>query len=164
DTDLGFQINSAIASDANDWTSLASRNIRVSDVTIDGADTGIVLATNNINGTEDRKGGDFSGVSISDVTIRNAPNWSVSVERAETGRSKFAGVTLQNIYAETGDDADGLGVGGNGGIRLASLRDSVIDNVQLVSDHEADINLLGASEIRNDVSVEDLPSSNLVVN
>jgi hypothetical protein len=36
--------------------------------------------------------------------------------------------------------------------------------VKLVSDHGANINLLGASQIRNELSVDELPSSNLTVN
>jgi hypothetical protein len=164
DKEFGFHVNSAIATGPGDWTSLASRNISISDVTIDGAQTGIVLATNNIDGTEDPMWWDFSGVTISDVTILNSQNWSLAVETPGTTTSKFAGVTLQNIYAETGDDLDGPGVGGNGGILLASLRDSVIDNVRLVSDHAADILVLGAGQLRGALTVEDLPSSNLTIN
>lgn len=160
---FGFHVNSAIAAGPGDWTSLASRDITISDVTIENVGTGIVLGTNNINGTEDAKWWDFSGTTISDVVIRNAQNWSVAVETPWTTTSKFAGVTLRNIYAETGVDQDGLGVGGDGGMLLASLRDSVIDNVRLVSGHAADILILGASRMRDGIAVDDLPSSNLTV-
>ncbi len=161
DKELGFQVNSAIATGPGDWTSLASRNIDISNVTINGAQTGVVLATNNISGTEDPMWWDFSGVVISDVTINDSKNWSLAVETPATQTSRFAGVTLRNIYAETGDVPTG---GGNGGILLASLRDAVIDNVRLVSGHAADINLFGAAQIRSGVAVADLPSSNLTVN
>lgn len=161
DKEFGFHVNSAKATGPGDWTSLASRNIRISNVTIDGAQTGIVLATNNIDGTEDPMWWDFSGVEISDVIIRGAANWSLAVETPATTTSKFAGVTLRNIYAETGAAPTG---GGNGGILLASLRNSTIDNVRLVSSHAADINLFGAGQIRSSVSPEALPSSNLIVN
>lgn len=163
DKEFGFHVNSAIATGPGDWTSLASRNISISDVTITGAQTGIVLATNNIDGTEDPMWWDFSGVEISDVVIRGSKNWSLAVETPATTTSRLAGVTLRNIYAES-MTADGPTVGGNGGLLLASLRDSVIDNVRLVSDHPSDINLLGAGQVRNGVSVADLPSSNLTVN
>ncbi|MDZ4267498.1 MAG: hypothetical protein U1D00_17705 [Mycobacterium sp.] len=161
-TEFGLQVNSAIATGPGDWTSLASRDIDISDVTITGAQTGIVLATNNIDGTEASMWWDFSGVSISDVTIRGSRNWSLAVETPSATTTKFAGVTLRNIYAES-LAADGPFGGGNGGILLASLRDSVIDNVRLVSDHASDINVLGASQLRNNLSVEDLPSSNLTI-
>lgn len=163
DKDFGFHVNSSKAAHAGDWTSLASRDIRISDVVIDGAQTGVVLATNNIDGTEDQMWWNFSGLTISDVTIRGSKNWSLAVEAPHTTTSAFAGVTLRNIYAES-MVADGPTVGGNGGILLTALRDSVIDNVRLVSDHPADINLLGAPQMRNHLSVADLPSSNLTVN
>lgn len=163
DKEFGLQINSSMATGPGDWTSLASRNVQISDVTIDGVQTGIVLATNNIDGTEDAEWWDFSGLSISDVTIRGATNWSVAVETPATTTSKFAGLTLENIYAES-MAADGPFGGGNGGILLASLQDSAIDNVRLVSDHNSDINILGAGQLRGSVSVADLPSSNLTVN
>ena len=158
----GIQVNSAIATGPGDWTSLASRNIHISDVTIEDVQTGIVLATNNIDGTEDSEWWDFSGVTISDVTIRGATNWSVAVETPATTTSKYAGVTLQNIYAES-LAADGPFGGGNGGILLASLRDSTIDNVRLVADHPSDILIFGAGQVRSGLSVEDLPLSNLTV-
>jgi Pectate lyase superfamily protein len=161
--DFGLQVNSAIATGPGDWTSLASRNVQISNVTIVDVQTGIVLATNNIDGTEHSKWWDFSGLSISDVTISGATNWSVSVETPGTTTSKFAGLTLENIYAES-MAVDGPFGGGNGGILLASLRDSVIDNVRLVADHPSDILILGASQIRNNLSVADLPSSNLTIN
>ncbi|UNB51355.1 glycosyl hydrolase family 28-related protein [Mycolicibacterium sp. YH-1] len=161
--EFGIQVNSAKATGPGDWTSLASRDIRISDVTIDGAQTGIVLATNNIDGTEDSMWWDFSGLSISDVTIRGSKNWSLAVETPSATTSKFAGLTLRNIYAES-MAADGPTVGGNGGILLASLHDSVIDNVRLVSDHAGDINVVGAAQIRDQLSVGDLPSSNLTIN
>ncbi|MCV7421610.1 hypothetical protein H7K45_13770 [Mycobacterium yunnanensis] len=161
--EFGVQINSAKATGPGDWTSLASRNIHISGVTVDGAQTGIVLGTNNIDGTEDSKWWDFAGSSISDVTIRGSKNWSIAVETPATTTSKFAGITLQNIHAES-MAADGPFGGGNGGILLASLRDSVIDDVRLVSDHASDVNLLGAGQLRSGISAEDLPSSNLQVN
>lgn len=161
--DNGIQVNSAMATAPGDWTSLASRDIDISDVTISGAQTGIVLATNNIDGTEDSRWWDFSGVSISDVTIHGSKNWSLAVETPGTTTSKLAGVTLRNIDADA-YDVDGPYTGGNGGILLASLHDSVIDNVHLESDHAADINVLGAGQLRGGVAVEDLPSSNLEVN
>ncbi|MHA0286131.1 glycosyl hydrolase family 28-related protein [Mycobacterium sp. C3-094] len=163
DKEFGFHVNSAIASGPGDWTSIASQNIDISDVTISGAQTGIVLATNNIDGTEDSKWWDFSGVTISDVTILGSKNWSLAVETPATTTSKFSGVTLRNIYAET-HSADGPFGGGNGGILLASLRDSVIDNVRLVADHPSDIHLFGAGQLRNGLTVAQLPSSNLTVN
>lgn len=163
DKDFGIQLNSAKATGPGDWTSLASRDVHVSDVTIDGAQTAIVLATNNIDGTEDPMWWDFAGSSISDVTITGAKNWSLAVETPATITSKFAGITLRHIRAES-MAADGPFGGGNGGILLASLHDSVIDDVQLVSDHSGDINLLGAGQLRSALSAEDLPSSNLDVN
>ena len=160
DKDFGVQVNSAKATGPGDWTSLASRNIDISDVTIDDVQTGIVLATNNIDGTEDPMWWDFSGLSISDVTIRNASNWSVAVETPSSTTSRLAGVSLHNITAETGSAALG---GGKGGILLASLRDSTIDGIRLVSAHAADINILGASQIRAATSVADLPLSKLTI-
>ncbi|ADU00672.1 hypothetical protein Mspyr1_40850 [Mycolicibacterium gilvum Spyr1] len=160
---FGFHINSAIATHPGDWTSLASRTITISNVTIENVGTGIVLGTNNVNGTEDSKWWDFSGTVISDVTILGAQNWSVAVETPWTTTSKFAGVTLRNIYAETGVDNDGPNSGGNGGILLASLHESVIDNVRLVSEHAANIIILGASRMRDGLTVADLPSSNLTI-
>jgi hypothetical protein len=163
DKEFGLQVNSAKATGPGDWTSLASRDVRISEVTIDGVQSGIVLATNNIDGADDSRWWDFSGLSISDVTIRGATNWSVAVETPATTTSRFAGVTLQNIHAES-TAADGPFGGGNGGMLLASLHDSVIDNVRLVADHPSDILVLGAAQIRGDLSVADLPSSNLTVN
>jgi len=163
DKEFGVQINSAKATGPGDWTSLASRDIHLSDVTIDGAQTGIVLGANNIDGTEDSKWWDFAGSSISDVTIRGSKNWSLAVETPATTTSAFAGITLQHIHAES-MAADGPFGGGNGGILLASLRDSVIDDVRLVSDHASDVYLLGAGQLRAGISAEDLPSSNLQVN
>ncbi|KUI39006.1 hypothetical protein AU195_23140 [Mycobacterium sp. IS-1496] len=160
--EFGLQVNSAKATGPGDWTSLASRDIDISHVTIDGVQTGIVLATNNIDGTEASMWWDFSGLSISDVTIHNARNWSIAVETPSTTTSAFAGLTLRDIYAEVDADVGPLG-GGNGGILLASLRDSVIDNVRLVSVHASDINVLGASQIRGQYGVADLPSSNLTI-
>lgn len=162
DKEFGFQVNSAIATGPGDWTSIASRNIDISGVTISGAQTGVVLATNNIDGTEDSKWWDFSGVTISDVTIRGSKNWSLAVETPATTTSRFSGVTLRNIYAES-HSADGPFGGGNGGILLASLQNSVIDNVRLVADHQADIHLFGAGQVRTGLSVAALPSSNLSV-
>ncbi|WP_199254579.1 glycosyl hydrolase family 28-related protein [Mycolicibacterium mengxianglii] len=161
--EFGLQVNSAIATGPGDWTSLASRNVHISDVTINGVQTGIVLATNNIDGTQDSKWWNFEGLTISDVTIRGATNWSVSVETPATTTSKFAGLTLQNIYAES-MASDGPFGGGNGGILLASLRDSTIENVRLVADHPSDILILGASQIRGSLHVADLPPSNLTLN
>ncbi|MET0901345.1 MAG: glycosyl hydrolase family 28-related protein, partial [Mycobacterium sp.] len=159
----GIQVNSAISTGPGDWTSLASRDVHISDVTIEDVQTGIVLATNNIDGTEGSQWWDFSGVTISDVTIRGATNWSVAVETPATTTSKYAGITLQNIYAES-LAVDGPFGGGNGGILLASLRDSTVDNVRLVSDHNSDILILGAGQLRGDLGVADLPSSNLTLN
>lgn len=158
--DFGIQVNSSISTGAGDWTSLASRNVTISDVTIDGTGTGIVLGTHNIDGTEDPMWWDFSGVVINGVTITNSNNWSVAVETPATETSKFAGVTLSNIYAVSNGDPTG---GGDGGMLLASLQNSVIDNVKLVSDHAASIYLFGASQIRSELSVDELPSSNLTV-
>lgn len=163
DKEFGFHVNSAIATGPGDWTSIASQNIDISDVTISGAQTGIVLATNNIDGTEDSKWWDFSGVTISDVTILGSKNWSLAVETPATTTSKFSGVTLRNIHAES-HSTDGPFGGGNGGILLASLQNSVIDNVRLVADHPADIYLFGAGQLRSGLSVDQLPSSNLTVN
>lgn len=160
--DFGFHVNSAKATGPGDWTSLASRDITISDVTITGTGTGIVLGTNNIDGTEDSMWWDFAGLTISDVTIRNSTNWSIAVETPWTTTSKFAGLTLRNIYAEVDANVGPLG-GGNGGILLGSLRDSVIENVRLVSVHDSNINILGASRIRDHLSVADLPSSNLTI-
>ncbi|RZT18946.1 polygalacturonase [Mycobacterium sp. BK558] len=160
DKDFGVQVNSAKATGPGDWTSLASRDVDISDVTIADVTTGIVLATNNIDGTEDPMWWDFSGLSISDVAISNASNWSIAVETTATTTSAFAGVTLRNIHAETG--AAPLG-GGNGGILFASLRDSTVDGIHLVSDHAADINILGAAQIRGNTSVANLPPSNLTI-
>ncbi|UXA15340.1 hypothetical protein KXD97_15145 [Mycobacterium sp. SMC-8] len=163
DKEFGFHVNSAKASHVGDWTSLASRDIRISDVTIVDVQTGVVLATNNIDGTEDAKWWNFSGVVISDVTIHGAKNWSLAVETPAAMTSKFAGVTLRNIYAETAGDDDGPNLGGNGGILLASLQNAVIDGLRLVSAHKADINLLGAAQMRSHLSAADLPSSNLTI-
>ncbi|MFS0900968.1 glycosyl hydrolase family 28-related protein [Mycolicibacterium litorale] len=160
--EFGIQVNSAKATGPGDWTSLASRDIDISDVTIDDVQTGIVLATNNIDGTEDSMWWDFAGLTISDVTIHNARNWSVAVETPASTTSAFAGLTLRNIHAEVDGAVGPLG-GGKGGILLASLRDSVIDNVRLVSVHASDINVLGASQIRHQYGVADLPSSNLTI-
>ncbi|MBB2774105.1 UNVERIFIED_ORG: polygalacturonase [Mycolicibacterium obuense] len=160
--EFGLQVNSAKATGPGDWTSLASRDIAVSDVTISDTVTGIVLATNNIDGTEASMWWDFSGLTISDVTIHNSRNWSLAVETPASTTSRFAGVTLRNIHAEVDADVGPLG-GGNGGILLASLRDSVIDGVRLVSVHGSDINIVGAAEIRSQYSVADLPSSNLTI-
>jgi polygalacturonase len=158
--DFGIQVNSSISTGPGDWTSLASRDISISDVTIDDTTTGIVLGTHNIDGTEDPMWWDFSGLDISDVTITNSDNWSIAVETPATETSKFAGVTLRDIYAESNGTPSG---GGNGGMLLASLQDSTIDNVKLVSDHDASIYLLGANQIRGGLSVDELPSSNLGV-
>ncbi|MGE2714996.1 glycosyl hydrolase family 28-related protein [Mycolicibacterium litorale] len=162
DKEFGFHVNSAKATGPGDWTSLASRDIDISDVTIRGAQTGIVLATNNIDGTESSMWWDFSGLTISDVTIYNSRNWSVAVETPGTTTSKFAGLTLRNIYAEVDGTVGPLG-GGKGGILLSSLRDSVIENVRLVSVHASDINVFGAGQVRNGLAVADLPSSNLTI-
>lgn len=160
--EFGLQVNSAKATGPGDWTSLASRDIAVSDVTISDTVTGIVLATNNIDGTEASMWWDFSGLTISDVTIHNSRNWSLAVDTPASTTSRFAGVTLRNIHAEVDADVGPLG-GGNGGILLASLRDSVIDGVRLVSVHGSDINVVGAAQIRSQYSVADLPSSNLTI-
>ncbi|WP_304438560.1 glycosyl hydrolase family 28-related protein [Mycobacterium sp. GA-2829] len=160
--EFGVQVNSAIATGPGDWTSLASRDIDISHVTVDDVQTGIVLATNNIDGTQASMWWDFTGLTISDVTIRNARNWSIAVETPATATSRFAGLTLRDIHAEVDNFAGPLG-GGNGGILLASLRDSVIDDVRLVSVHASDINVLGAAQIRNQYRVADLPSSNLTI-
>ncbi|WP_227999540.1 glycosyl hydrolase family 28-related protein [Mycolicibacterium sp. P1-5] len=158
--DFGIQVNSSIATGPGDWTSLASHNISISAVTVDHTGTGIVLGTHNIDGTEDPVWWDFSGVQISDATITNSDNWSIAAETPATETSKFAGVTLRNISAESNGTPTG---GGNGGMLLASLHDSVIDNVRLVSDHGANIYLFGANQIRRGLSVDELPSSNLTV-
>ena len=160
--DYGIQLNSAIASGPGDWTSLASRDIHFSDVTIDDTQTGIVLATNNIDGTQDSMWWDFAGSSITDVVIRGSKNWSIAVETPAVTTSKFAGITLRNIDAES-LAASGPTVGGNGGILLASLRDSVIDGVRLVADHPSDVVITGAGAIRSALDVADLPSSNLTI-
>jgi hypothetical protein len=160
--DYGIQLNSAKAVGPGDWTSLASRDIDISNVTIDGAQTGIVLATNNIDGTENSMWWDFAGSSITDVVIRGSKNWSLAVETPAVTTSKFAGITLRNVYAES-LAASGPTVGGNGGILLASLRDSVIDGVRLVADHPSDVIVTGAGAIRGALDVADLPSSNLTI-
>ena len=64
----------------------------------------------------------FSGVTITDVTIHGATNWSDAVETPCTTTSRFAGVTLRNIYAES-MAVDGPFGGSNGAMLLASLRD-----------------------------------------
>lgn len=53
--------------------------------------------------------------------------------------------------------------GGKGGILLASLHDSVIDGVHLVSAHDSDINIFGAAQIRGGTALDQLPASNLTV-
>lgn len=160
--EFGLQVNSAMATGPGDWTSLASRDVHISDVTISAVQTGIVLATNNLDGTESPMWWDFSGLTISDVTISGAKNWSLAVETPGTSTSRFAGVTLRNIHAQS-LIADGPFGGGNGGILLASLHDSVIENVHLVSDHPSDILILGAAQIRGQYGVANLPSSNLTI-
>ncbi|MCV7374053.1 hypothetical protein H5P33_15150 [Mycolicibacterium arabiense] len=160
--DYGIQLNSAKAVGPGDWTSLASRDIHFSDVTIDGAQTGIVLATNNIDGTEASMWWDFGGSSFTDVVIRGSKNWSLAVETPAVTTSKFAGITLRNVYAES-LAASGPTVGGNGGILLASLRDSVIDGVRLVADHPSDVIVTGAGAIRGALDVAGLPSANLTI-
>jgi len=160
--DYGIQLNSAIASGPGDWTSLASRDIHFSDVTINDTQTGIVLATNNIDGTQNSMWWDFAGSSISDVVIRGSKNWSLAVETPAVTTSKFAGITLRNIDAESLAASMPTG-GGNGGILLASLRDSVVDGLRLVADHPSDIVVTGAGAIRGALDVADLPSSNLTI-
>lgn len=160
--DYGIQLNSAKALGPGDWTSLASRDIHISDVTIDGAQTGIVLGTNNIDGTETSMWWDFAGSSITDVVIRGSKNWSLAVETPAVTTSKFAGITLRNVYAES-LAASGPTVGGNGGILLASLRDSVVDGLRLVADHPSDVIVTGAGAIRGGLDVADLPPSNLTI-
>ncbi|MCV7136759.1 hypothetical protein H7J06_27720 [Mycobacterium hodleri] len=160
--DYGIQLNSAIAAGPGDWTSLASRDIHFSNVTIDDTQTGIVLATNNIDGTQNSMWWDFAGSSITDVVIRGSKNWSLAVETPAVTTSKFAGITLRNIDAESLAASMPTG-GGNGGILLASLRDSVVDGLRLVADHPSDVVITGAGAIRGALDVADLPSSNLTI-
>ena len=160
--DFGIQLNSAIAAGPGDWTSIASRDIHFSNVTIDGTQTGIVLATNNIDGTQSSMWWDFAGSSFTDVVIRGSKNWSIAVETPAVTTSKFAGITLRNIDAESLAASMPTG-GGNGGILLASLRDSAVDGLRLVADHPSDIVVTGAGAIRGALHVADLPSSNLTI-
>ena len=96
------------------------------------------MATNNIDGTQNSMWWDFAGSSFTDVVIRGSKNWSIAVETPAVTTSKFAGITLRNIDAESLAASMPTG-GGNGGILLASLRDSVVDSLRLVADHPSDI-------------------------
>lgn len=173
DKDFGVQINSAQIGAGNDWTSLASRNSSFSNATIQNCGSGVVLATNLIDGESPRQFWDFAGCEISDVTIDGSDNWSLVVETPDNAKGKVSGVKLTGITATSRGNPSG---GGKGGIRLASLYDSEISDIKLVSDHAGcDLLVVGAAQQRTEhlmnfvtlvnegVTVEDLPQSNLLL-
>lgn len=184
DKDNGYSLNSAKIGPSNDWQSLASRNVIVSNMTItaNNKNSGIVLGTNLIDANEDPMWWDFSGCKITNVTMKMTNViWAVSVETPDSDNTKFSGITLQNIYAEVSGTTQNSPVSDpnerpNGGIRLASLYDSIIDNIELIAtDYPAKLLVTGAAQQRTEhirdnvttvndgVTVEDLPASNLSI-
>ena len=184
DKDNGYSLNSAKIGVGNDWQSLASQNVTVSNMTITGSgkNSGIVLGTNLIDAADDPIWWDFRGCSISNVTMKLTDViWAISVETPDTANTKFSGVTLQNIHAEVSGTTQNSSITDpnerpNGGIRLASLYNSRIDDIELIAtDYPAAMILAGAAEQRTEyirdytttvndgVTIEDLPLSNLVI-
>lgn len=170
--ELGFSLNAAKIGPGQDWQSLASQNITVDNISISDVETGIVLGTYLITDADDAIWWDFKGCKISNVTLRNCGNWSLATETPDGDNTKLSGLELTNITAVAGDNTPGQEVGGHGGFRFGSLYNSTIRDIKLISDHEtADIVFLGTGQIRgyvngiedHFVSVEDIPSSNLVI-
>ncbi len=182
DKDNGYSLNSAKIGPNNDWQSLASRNVTVNNMTITstGKNSGIVLGTNLIDANDDPEWWDFSGCKISNVTMNLSDTiWALSVETPDSDNTKFKGITLQNIYAEVSGTTPDSPIADpnerpNGGIRLASLYDSKIDAIELVTtDYPALLMISGAAQQRTEhirdytvtvndgVTVEDLPGSRL---
>lgn len=165
----------------NPWQSIASENITVKGVTASDCEGGLTLQTYNIDGDDNEMWWRHKNILIDGVTVENIGNWSMSTEGKDTDKSAIAGITIRNFKAVAGDSTPGLSYGGHGGIRFAGLIDSVIDGIELVSDHsEAQILFVGASQMRTEhlwtdpdthitstvnagVTVEDLPASNLVI-
>lgn len=181
DKDQFFKFTSATLDSGNPWQSLASRNVVVSDLI--GADCagGGCIETYNIDGTDDQKWWDFAGCQITNVTVRNMGNWSFSTEGKDSDLSRISGFTIKNFKSVAGDSTPGQTVGGHGGFRFVGLVNTVIDGIELTSDHaSAQVIVAGASQLRTDhlwtnpvtgevatvhpgVTPEALPQSNLVI-
>jgi hypothetical protein len=187
----GLIINSAKIGPGNDWQSLASRNVSIDNVTIKGTgpalgqeagtNSGIVIGTFLIDEEDGPEWWNFEGCRISNVNMRlHDAIWSFSVEAPDSDKTKAAGFTLENIYAKVSGYTKNhslptISDRPNGGFRIASLYDSTISNVELITtDYKADMYLLGASQQRTEnvrdsvtynsgVTVEDLPRHNIIV-
>lgn len=173
DKDFGLQINSAKIGVGNDWTSLASRNCAFLNATVQDCGSGVVVATNLIDGDSTRDFWDFSGCEIGNVTIDGSDNWSFVVETPDNDRGKVSGIKLSGITATSNNNPSG---GGKGGIRLASLYDSEVLDIKLTSNHAGcDLLVVGAAQQRTEhllnfttlvnegATPEDLPQSNLLL-
>lgn len=174
DKEFGVQINSALIGLGNDWTSLASRNCSFSDVTVQDCDSGIVIATNLIDGNSPREFWDFLGCEISSATVDNSDNWSIVIETPDNDQGRVSGVKFSGITATSTGTLPTKG--GKGGVRFAALYDSEVSDVKLISDHEGcDLLIVGASQQRTEhyfehttlvnagVTPEDLPQHNLIL-
>ncbi|MDB5183867.1 MAG: hypothetical protein JWO07_548 [Candidatus Saccharibacteria bacterium] len=181
DKEAVFNLTSAKLDSNNPWQSLASNNVIINGVVGVDCDGGCTIQTYNIDGDDESKWWDFKGCEISNVTMRNIGNWSMSTEQKDTDKSAISGITIKNLKAFAGDNTPGQSYGGHGGIRLAGLVNSVVDGVELFSDHPtAGIFIVGASQMRTEhqwtdptthitstvnagITVEDLPPSNLII-
>lgn len=173
DKEFGLQLNSALIGPGNDWTSLASKNCSLRNVTVQDCGSGVVVATNLIDANSPREFWDFGGCEIADVNIDGSENWSFVIETPDNDHGKVAGLKINGIVATSTNNPTG---GGKGGVRFASLYDCEVGDVKLISGHAGcDLLVVGAAqqrtehmfnftELRNEgVTVEDLPQSNLLL-
>jgi hypothetical protein len=108
--------SAAIDSDA-DWEYLASRGVRVQDLTVDDSDSGLHVLARPMGSTDDR----FSNfeVDVSGVTVRGCPRWSLLVESISD--KPATGVRLRECTVTAGDIDDTTGIVGMQTTRGLSL-------------------------------------------
>lgn len=181
DKDAVGNITTAKLDVSNPWQSIASENITVKGVTASDCEGGLTLQTYNIDGDDNEMWWRHKNILIDGVTVENIGNWSMSTEGKDSDKSAIAGITIRNFKAVAGDNTPGQPYGGHGGIRFAGLIDSVVDGIELESDHSsAQIVFVGAAQMRTEhlwtdpdtlitqtvnagVTVENLPGSNLII-
>ncbi len=120
----GVMVDSAAAGDDVDWHYVASRNIRLDRIDVEGCEFGVhVLARPSLD--PDARFTDFD-ISLRTATFRSCSNWSLRVE--SDVRARMTGVSVGRCLVEARSTA-----GGNGGVGLANtngvqLGDLAIDH------------------------------------
>ncbi|GAT11181.1 hypothetical protein H7I77_23830 [Mycolicibacterium novocastrense] len=131
----GVMVDSAAAGDDVDWHYVASRNVRLDRIDVDGCEFGVhVLARPPL--VPDARFTDFD-VSLRTAAFRNCSNWSLRVE--SDARTPMTGVSVSRCLVEARSTA-----GGNGGVGLANT--SGVQLGEVVIDHRNAVPMLAIAD------------------